>query len=101
MKSLVVSYIPSNDLHNTEMINRVASFPVSIKLADTTYLIATELTPQQVYDRMHIDPNQDQLYIFTATHPCSGQGSRKVDAWVNSHLSLPERIPAAPPDLIR
>lgn len=82
-------------------MNKIESFPLWVKLSESTYVIATDLTPSQVYDRIAMLPNQDQLYVITLTRPYFGQGSRKADEWLHSNLSIPKRLPVPPPDLIR
>lgn len=101
METFLISYVPSNDIHNSELTNRITSLPIWVRISETTYIIATEMTPQQIYNLIVILPNQDQLYVITAARPYAGQGSRKADEWLHSNLSTPKRIPAQPPDLIR
>lgn len=101
LETFLVSYIPRNEVHDCELVNRIKSFPLWVKMSDTIYAIAANLTPPEIYDRLVTLPNQDQIYVVTMTRPYHGQGSRKVDDWLHSHLSIPKRLPARPPDLIR
>lgn len=101
MESFIVAYIPSNDAHDIELRSRILAFPCSVSLSKTTYLIGTDLTVEQVFERVAIIPHQDQVYVLNVTKPYCGQGSRKADEWLHSHLSAPKKLLAAPPDLIR
>ena len=101
MDSFVVTYIPSNEARNTEMLSRILGFPCVVKIAETAYLVATELTAKQVFDRVAPAPNGDQVYVLAAAAPYCGAGSRKADEWLRANLSRPWPLPAAPPDLIR
>ena len=101
MESFIVTYVPSNDIHAQELVSRIASFPCSVKLAEATYLIATDLSAGQVFDRVVMRPNQDQLYVVKACTPFHGEGSRKADEWLQRNLSVPRKLPVTPPDLIR
>ena len=101
MDSFIVTYVPSNEACNTELLSRILAFPCTIRIAETTYLVATDLTAQQVFDRVAPAPGQDQLYIVAVAEPYCGTGSRKADEWLRTNLSPPRKLPAAPPDLIR
>ena len=101
MQSFIIVYIPSNDFHAAEIACRIACFPGAAKLAETTHLVATTLTAEEVFERVAVLPRQDQLYVLAVTKPYSGEGSRKADEWLHAHLSAPRMLPAKPPDLIR
>lgn len=101
MSSFVVTFTPSNDACRTELLSRILAFPCAVKVAETTFLVATDLTAEQVFDRVAPAPGQGQLYVLSVAEPCCGMGSRKADEWLRTNLSAPRRMPAAPPDLIR
>ena len=101
MDSFVVTYIPSNDTCHAELLSRILAFPCVARIAETTFLVATELTAEQVFSRVAPAPSQGQLYVLAVAEPYCGAGSRKADEWLRANLSAGRKPPAAPPDLIR
>ena len=57
------------------------------KLSESSYAIDTSEDPDDVYARLtpFLD-GDDQLYVITLSRPYYGQGSQKVNEWLEQHL---------------
>lgn len=57
------------------------------RLSESSYAVATDLTPSQLYDRLspHID-SSDHLYIINLRRPYCGRGPKAVNDWLEQNL---------------
>ena len=88
MSTLLVTYDldrPGQDY--TDVLGVIKKFPWA-RLSESSYAVFTELTAQQLYDRLSpfIDSN-DTLYVITLNEPSAGHGPREVNDWLNKFLT--------------
>ena len=64
------------------------------RLSESSYAVATDLTPNQLYDRLapYIDAN-DTLYVVVLHRPYYGQGPKEVNEWLEKYLTYVQ-VPA-------
>ncbi len=58
------------------------------RLSESSYAMDTQMSPQQVYEKMkpYLD-NDDHLLVITLKQPYYGQHSKDVIDWLDSKLS--------------
>jgi hypothetical protein len=88
MSTLLVTYDlkkPGQDY--TDLLKEIKKFNWA-RLSESSYAVQTELTPQQLYDRLkpYLDSN-DTIYVITLNKPYWGWGPKEVNDWLDRYLT--------------
>lgn len=64
----------------------IKSYPWA-KLSESSYAIATTITPSSIYDQLsqHADQN-DHVYVIGLKGPWRGRGLEDVNSWLEKNL---------------
>ncbi|PWK15198.1 hypothetical protein C8D84_101145 [Psychrobacter immobilis] len=89
MAALLITYdLNAPGQEHDKILDKIKTFNGWARLSESSYAVATSLTPQQVYDQFkpQLDTN-DRIYIITLKQPCAGYGSNEINDWLNSNLT--------------
>lgn len=68
------------------ILNLLTGFD-NMRLNDLTYLLATDLGPDEIYRKLQPFMEKDDVaYVITAAKPWMGYGYQAMNEWLNSHL---------------
>lgn len=83
----IVTYDLNKEVHRPNMVGEIKKFNGWAKLSESSYAISTDLTAQQIYNKLKpmIDSN-DNIYIVTLRRPYVGFGPKDVNDWLETHL---------------
>jgi hypothetical protein len=88
MSVLLVTYDlnkPGKDY--TDVLKEIRKFSWA-KLSESSYAVETDLSPQQLYNRLspYLDAT-DTLYVIELHLPYHGQGPKEVNDWLAKRLT--------------
>lgn len=88
MAVLLVTYDLNREIVRPNITKRIKDSYSWAKLSESSYAIATDATPEQVYAHLRpmIDQN-DHIYVITLKRPYIGFGPKEVNAWLETHLT--------------
>lgn len=88
MPSYIVTYDLNRETTRPPIVQEIKDIGDGwAKLSESSYAIATRLTPDQIFSRLkrHLDQN-DQLYVVHLSRPYSGMGPKDVNDWLSKNL---------------
>ncbi|MCB4825522.1 hypothetical protein [Roseicella aerolata] len=88
MATYLVTYDLKREVVRPKIVDAIKRWGAWAKLSESSYAIATQQTPQAVYQALsHLLDDNDQLYVITLTKPYSGQGPVQVNDWLENKLA--------------
>lgn len=87
MRSLLVAYDLNNEVRRPPIVDEIRKSPGYARLSESSYIISTDETVQQVYDRFNpLIDKDDDFFVVTVTRPWIGYSFRNVMDWLKSHV---------------
>lgn len=87
MNTYIVTYDLNKETKRPPIVKEIKDFGNWAKLSESSYAINTNLSVQQVYEKLkHLIDSNDNLYIITLKKPYSGFGKKEVNDWLEQHL---------------
>ena len=81
---VLFDYSPSGASHYS-MIRGIKKYRW-VKLTDTSYAIATDLTPEAVFTQLRgLMESAANLYVMTSRKPFAGYGPQSVNDWLQQN----------------
>jgi hypothetical protein len=87
MPALLITYDKKNQWLNFGALVRAIKKYEWVQLTDSSYAIATNATPQEVFEilRQNLDDSTN-LYVMSIRKPFTGFGPPKVNDWMVRHM---------------
>lgn len=84
--ALVVIFEAQDESTRQILVNAIAHYGNCVKLADSSYVVKTDVPQASVYAglHLHLGPN-DLLLVLPLAKPYAG-GDRRVREWMEQHL---------------
>ena len=89
MNKLLITHQSFDDKSATNDVILSEALGEWIRISRNTYVIETELTPKELYDKVSpIFDERDYLRILSLAGPTIGRNQRTVDDWLKARFPL-------------